>query len=465
MASPTPESPWQDFLASIAITMALVVFNVLWIDKSSIGQRVERATYEALQGRLTSKFTDQNFPAVIVDIGNLTRTEQDEGEPVTPREKLLDLVKALAAYEPSALAIDIDFSPDENNEEGVARRRVYAPDDILFFKACDLLGQDRKDQTGAIRKGTPIFLGVSRTVAEDPDRWLPSVPAGLAVALVKPRDIKRMTGWIRNEAGAESSAENHAEVRPHCSMEGPSLSMALALKQGISPHVRKCYVRLLEAVKVIERTGEERLEPGHYVIEEFLVDFSPVDFLSRPQEQLMVPKGAFNEPQIMAEFVKSWRDRIRGKLVVIGTASKGRAVDYFKVPDRDQPVPGVIVQASAVYTLTNAPLYELTSWFRPLLDIWLSTLVFGTLLGIRLHYRRTGQPIAVHRLQGILIFVGIALIAWAAVLVNATRVLWDDFLLVIAALLLHSYVERLWAWGRTTIPSLILKPPGPGEQG
>lgn len=63
-----------------------------------------------------------------------------------------------------------------------------------------------------------------------------------------------------------------------------------------------------------------------------------------------------------------------------------------------------------------------------------------------------------HRLQAILIALMVFMIVVSAMLVNATRTVWDDFLLVIVALLVHSplerYSERIWEWARATAPGV-----------
>ena len=438
----------------MAFTVILIFINAFVVDNIWIGQKIKRATYDALQGRLGSGFDKQKFPVVIVDIGSLTRKEEDKGEPVTPRETLLDLVKLLAEKQPAAIGIDIDFSPDHG---------VYAPGDLLFFKACDLLRRSKKDAGGAVKnRGTPIFLGVGRTVAEDPDRWLPEAPAGLAAALVKPRDISRMTAWIDKEEPAHVTAAQPSASA--LSQPNLSLSMALAEAQGLSQFPEKWYIRALEKrLHIIEQIGSRSFDLAgeHYSLHAFPVDFSPVDYLSsRRNEALLVLErdDLENSKTLEDRFAREdWLGQIYRKVVLIGNATSGSAVDYFNVPDREEPVPGVFVQASAVYTLTDAPLYEFKCWARLLADFLVSFLIFFALMLARQHY--AGQGLNVDRVRIAAIAVAIVGIVGSALLVRITHVLWDDFLLVIAALLVHSPVERrthkAWVSARVAVPHLL----------
>jgi CHASE2 domain-containing sensor protein len=150
----------RDFLVSMGLALVLAFANAFYFDRSGLGQRIERMTYEMLQGQLSPNFSTSSFPVALVDIGNLARNEVDQGEPVTPRESLIDLILAVADQEPRAIGVDIDFSPDAGG---------YAPNDFLFFKTCEIVNS---------AKGIPVYLGAGRTLAEDPSVWLPGAPTG-----------------------------------------------------------------------------------------------------------------------------------------------------------------------------------------------------------------------------------------------------------------------------------------------
>jgi CHASE2 domain-containing sensor protein len=266
--------------------------------------------------------------------------------------------------------------------------------------------------------------------------------------------MRRLVSWVGEDMAG------------HPVRLGKSMSLALAQAHGESEHNEKWYVQELERLGAIERTRREPLGHG-VVVEEYLVDFSPLSFLLDPANRLVVPKARFNESAGLRNFAEDVRDRLKGKLVLIGYAKQGRAVDYFTVPDREEPVPGVLVQACGVYTLTVAPLFELTGWARVATDILLSLLIFGTVALVRLYFvNERHWTVATHRLEIILISLAILTVAGSALLIHYTRVMWDDFLIVIIVLLFHSPLERFcdhfWPWARVVAPRffryLIFRP-------
>jgi hypothetical protein len=117
----------------------------------------------------------------------------------------------------------------------------------------------------------------------------------------------------------------------------------------------------------------------------------------------------------------------------------------------------VLVQAAAVYTLASAPLYELSSWARPLLDLALSLFVFGVLAIAQVRYRRGDMRLAVDRLRAILIGLAVTVVLFSSLLVHSSRIVWDDFLIVTLMLLAHHRLEessvRLWNWLLDAVPA------------
>jgi hypothetical protein len=121
------------------------------------------------------------------------------------------------------------------------------------------------------------------------------------------------------------------------------------------------------------------------------------------------------------------------------------------VPGRQDPYPGIFLHASAAYTVIKAPLFEVTNRGRVAIDVVFALAVLVAVLSIRLYYSRTQERVATYRLQGLftLLVVVVALLGgvW---FVRFTRVMWDDFLLALAALIFHPSMERFLgaSWGR-----------------
>ena len=423
----------RSLVASIMFTMALIGFNACCLDGTKLGDGIERLTYDLLQGRLTSKLHADELPVVVVDIGNLTRKDEGgPGESVTPRDKLIEILKAIALEHPAAIGLDIDFSPDYG---------AYANGDSLLFAACQLITQG-----SGLQRGIPVFLGAGRTQTDDPDHWLPGAPESLATAIMKPHDIRRMVSWVWKD-------ENPEKRRP-------SMSTALANASGSYLEHPTGLLRFLDRAGIIEGATVTAVKGAGISVEEFLVDYAPLDLLGAPANLLVIPKSAFDDSAILKAFSESWKDRLEGKLVLVGNATTEHAVDYFTVPDHARPVPGVLVQASAVYTLMMAPLYELSVWARPVIDVILSLIVFGTLAAVRWHSARQSEMIlAVHRVRVTLTIAGVLVVMISAMLVHVTRIVWDDFIVVILTLLVHSPLERysegLWHWARKVAPASV----------
>jgi hypothetical protein len=149
---------------------------------------------------------------------------------------------------------------------------------------------------------------------------------------------------------------------------------------------------------------------------------------------------------------------LRDKVALVGDATLGKSSDNFVIPDRQEPFPGIYVHACAAYTLIGAPLYELTGTGRWVIDLLLSLLVFGPVALVRLRYGDgTSQALSARGLESIMRWLAVALaVLGGTVLVRTTRLMWADFMLVAAGLLLHPsaerFAERLGTWMRNTAP-------------
>lgn len=115
-------------------------------------------------------------------------------------------------------------------------------------------------------------------------------------------------------------------------------------------------------------------------------------------------------------------------------------------PGREQRFPGVYLHASAAYTLSRAPLYELKWPGRLAID---ALLALAVLLGVTFVQLilgcLTGREVAAHWLQ--VLFTGLVIAAafvGGVLFVGTTRLMWSDFIMVLLALLLHPLVEHLW---------------------
>jgi hypothetical protein len=392
---------WRDFYLGLLCT-ALLIFGSVFLERQPAGKELLQTAYNLLQMRLApSQSTD--LPVTVVDSSSIRTAFVKRGtdtEEATTRLPLQQLITALTKYQPAAIGIDMDFSPDQYG--------YIMPDDPGFFQFC-------LDET---THGTPIVLGFQRSEGQPPDAWLGSkYYESLAANISIPRrDTWRLPQSI------------HVD-RPIT--DCPTMSKALWQKTTQRPS-REIKRWPSWAFQIFTQHKEEEFDSCN----EYLVDYGALDRLEKTLQPGEIEKPA--DTQALDR-------RIRGKVILIGDANMDMAADLFVVAGRTEPVPGVFVHASGVYTLLHPPLLsELTLAGRVAVDSLLSFLVFGTIAAIRLTYSRTPErEVDTERLQGRLTFLVVCLgLLFGVVLVREVRILWVDFLFVTVALILHPTAHR-----------------------
>jgi len=397
--------------------IAFVLIIKTAVEWTTFGKHLDLMSYNLLQLQLSS----DRVPVTIVDISDLEpqgfNLDGQSGK-ATPREPLRQMIEAIAGQGPKAIGVDVDFSPDEDG--------YIHPRDPEFFQFC----LDMSNQ-----RGVPVFLGIKRTIAKSPADWLGSEKyQGLAANILIPKDSKRMVNVIK--VGDE--------LRPGATADEPKRSKAISVvladaygrEPGNSPgwfqRAHESVISRLQRLKFIESTSEKRLSPG-LSVEDFLVDFSPLESIE--------PLRTIN-PVVLRD--QSQRQRFQDKVVLIGDATLNKATDTFVVPAREQPYPGVFLHACAAYTLIKAPLYEVTGRGRLGIDVLFLLTILLTIISLRLYHQgRTSEEVATHRLQGVFtLVVVLAAIVVGVFFVRVTRVMWDDFLLALAFLVFHPFIER-----------------------
>ena len=396
----------RDLLKGLLFILIVLSIKLL-IERTTFGKHLELMDYGFLQTQLSR----ERAPITIVDISDLAQKDYVvKGQIVraTPREPLQEMIQAIAEQKPKAIGVDIDFSPDEKGHA--------LPREPEFFQFC----LDIHKQTGV-----PVFLGIKRTIGDPAAQWLGDERyEDLAASILVPRDTRRMVSLIRVEE------ETKPEERERRITTIQSMSSRLAVAWGRQPD--RFAQALLLRLGLLERISEKHLDYG-VSPEDFLVDYSALDSIEKV--------SATNAAALRDG---SRRDRIFGKLVLIGDATLGKATDLFPVPGRAQELyPGVFLHASGAYTLIRAPLYELTRSGRLVIDLLLSGVILGALVLIGLFY---GDPQsrerATHRLRGIFtLVVVIVAIVIGVIFVRITRIMWDDFFLALILLVFHPSIE------------------------
>lgn len=422
----------RDLLKGLLV-IALVLAVKLAVERTALGKQLELACYNLLQLQLST----EPAPVTVVDTSDLKPEDYDiDGQvgTATPREPLRKMLAAITEHKPKAIGIDIDLSPDEYG--------YIHPNDPDFFEFC----LDMRRQ-----RGVPIFLGIYRTMGEPPAKWLGDAKyEELAASILIPNDTKRMLSEIKIES----------EQRPGGSAAKSSKAMSVVLsdayRRGLddSPGwLQKVHGSVLEGLHrlgFIEKVSEKPLGSG-LTVADFLVDYSNINSIDTVRTL---------DPVVLRD--RSQRGRFEGKVVLLGASDSAK--DLFPVPGHGNKLyPGVLLHASAVNTLIKAPLYEVTHKGRLYIDLLFALAILVPVILIRLYYRnRHSDEVAHHRLQGLLtIIVVLAAVVVGVMSVRFTRVMWDDFLLAIGAIVFHPSIERhlvnAWGWFRRNAPGAVAR--------
>jgi CHASE2 domain-containing sensor protein len=384
------------FIAIGLVTTLILLSGKLAFERTDSGHRLESYGYEVLQSYLPSFTPRENMPLVVVDVGELGGGR--EGQP-TPLDKLEEIVGAVARQSPRAIAIDMDFSPSEGGG-------WQNSDDPEFLDFC----------LGLRKKGTAVFVGVERGAESLPEEWLglgryKSLAAGMRFQLP---DTNRVVLWVKPAGSPEAL---------------PSISLALAKSYRESlPKPPALPAPMLEEVEGYDHETESR-DGSELTYAKAVVNYSMLEAIE--SASLAASSGGTIEDN-------GWR--FRDKLVIVGLIRN--SIDKIIVPGRSKAVPGVLLQASATYTLAKSPLFEFNGRSRILLDLLLP-LACLAVVGFLRYRNRGNAEYDWHKKERLAVVVTSCLVfVGGIILVRYVGVMWFDFLIVIIALLLHPLVEK-----------------------
>ncbi len=426
------------FYLSLAFALALCVFN-WWIEETDFGKRVLETTYGLLQHYLSLGDTAENSEVVVLDISGI-RMVPSRGfheENITSRAPLLRIVTLLAKSHPgpSAIGLDVDFSPDTR---GFADRG----DGAVLESLLEL----------AHSTGVPIRVGVHQSVALGPDKWLRDPKyMELASCVVVPKPEK----W-QSTRYMPKTLEVTYEGKPpgKCTLMGDALAEAVKAR-------KEAEAKAVPDVPVWKKWFAESSRQrkfGPLRPEEILVDYSPLDFLvPAPQIRAGDAPPKIEVRKQKGDGSETWDDgtadifkKVEKKIVLLGRTID-TTNDTFTVPGRPEtPYAGVYLHACAAYTLLDekrslyVPIYPV----RLFGDAFLSVVIFGIVLWIRWQgwLARYDEFLERHFPEALAVLVAVILILLETRLLRMHRVMWDDFILVTVVLLAHSPIEHVAVW-------------------
>jgi len=377
-------------------TLILLGVKVVF-EQTGPGQRLELYGYEMLQSYLPDFASRVQMPVIVLDIGKL---EGGTDEHPTPRDKLQDILQALVKTNPKAIALDIDFSPKD--EGGWQDDR-----DPDFFNTCLTIKEEQR---------IPIFLGVERSIESPPDAWLgldkyKSLAVGMRFQFP---NTNKVILWTRPPDSKEVI---------------PSLSLALAQTyRETLPAPNYLLAPMLEEINAYP-SRIENLDQSEFTVAKSLVNYSMLEAIESQSLATVSPTSIYEH-----------KENFKDKLVVIGRIRETR--DLIPVIGRDKDIPGVLLQASAVYSLVKFPLYEFTHKARISIDILLP--VFLLIFVALIRYRNRKNNDYNWHLKQWIAFIAVIILVFVGgiILVREAGIIWFDFLIVIIGLLIHPLLEK-----------------------
>jgi CHASE2 domain-containing sensor protein len=399
-----------DFLVGILLT-ALLIGGKYLLEQTRAASFVEESLYNWLQFKL--KPAQERQDIVVVDIRNLGVVNGD----YTSRPQLQQLLQILLRdpdHRPRVIGIDVDFSP---RQQGVP----LTDQDEDFLNFCL---QNR------VLVSNRIFVGINSSLKFGPDAWL-----------ISPRydPLAAYVGRATPEKGTITSANPKVDQSvdvPYMDDQGNKktasiLSLGAALA-GPPPQVKP-------QIRWAVDRGEDVQEDG-ISYRQFWVDFSPIDYI---RDHAVVVSLADGRPTTGS------LTQLANKVVLLGrglgeTEAQGlQATDIFHVPGHAEDYAGVYLHACAIYSLLR-PVFHLTELGRMLMDTVFSIAAFGFIALVRLFYlNRRVDEVNVERLSGVVTWFTLAAVFIVGeLMLNSTRLLWDDYLLVMVALIAHGWIEK-----------------------
>jgi len=408
----------RDLVVGIGIAVLIALVKTI-VEPTLFGRDIDLVGYQYVQRALRLFRGDsdrQPIKVAVLDISELQTAPHEvygANKPITPRDKLTDVVHALLDAHPLAIGIDINFAPYESDD-------FLSPSDKLFFDDCLEIWETH---------GIPVVVGLNWSDAGE-DWRRPET-------LIENRRYHKLLGWIH--------VSNSTRTIPASISDGdwklPSLSWALATQALGASDPRSSGSWFAEPL------SKRRLRSA--TIESFPVDYSPLVQLRKSKHKAIDPVA-----------IRAMRDEFVSKIVLVGNASGAR--DTFLVPPEIEPVAGVYLHACAANTIATSPMYELTHLGRFVIDVAIVIIALVTVLALKWGYSgaksRRGSSVPAARMVAadrvFRFLTAVGLISVCVWLVFYWRVLWSDFLLVGIFIAFHKQIEHVLvrAWGGSAPP-------------
>jgi CHASE2 domain-containing sensor protein len=393
---------WSELRIAAVLAAVLIVMNVL-IEGTPFAEQLRKLAYEQAMNGIS---VSQHPNVVVIDISTPASESSSKsrldlsyvaGKP-TSRADLGTLLDAVVATGPAAVGIDIDFSPTADGYED--------PNDPAFFRK-------------VAAYPVPVRLGIDRSQTGPPEYVLgdPQFRALGASMLVR-ADTSKMYATVQF---------------PEQTTPIPTLAAALA--DAYIAKRKTSVPSWLVPWALVDRY--EVVDSDELTSEQFYLNYRAID---------RIKDESFRATS--TDTVRDEAERLAGKVVLLGDIEN--AEDRFTVPGSNVTEPGVLLHAAAIETLISGPLFVLTRPARILLDVALTTVVLGIVFGLRFYCNgRYAWNVVSFNVLVLASLIGVGF-AWlfGVSLVRWTQFVWDDYLLVCVALVLHVVIdgfrEHVW---------------------
>lgn len=424
---------------SILITGLCMYGNIKFMQQPN-GKRFAYLGYDMIQDARIKYFDNSpvttQLPITVVNISHLPKVSAktvDTGEePARDRNELMKLLNIIAKQKPAAIGVDVDFSKDYH---GQSESGDITPLDTLLFRQCREIDQS----------GIPVYLGIKRSLFLPKKDWLFSDIDGKSIdyndmaasIAVEKLQYRRLPLWTKF---------NDFDI---C----PSLNNRIALAYiNNSPNSDSHYNNVIQFAtgKAKDETDgffTRRFETGAWGGDEkfhtenkdnsskictYLVDYAPLNALINSR----IDYTKNGDPKSL--------NNLKDRIVLIGLGDPNSNEDIKKI-NENLHAPGVYLHACGIATLiSHQPICELTEAGRLVIDSVLSGVSILVIYLLSLHLHRKKKHLITEKLQKhiytlLALLVFIVAIVWSP----AYGLVWDDFLIVVAVLLIHPPLDYM----------------------
>jgi hypothetical protein len=344
---------WAHFLTG-AVTFAIVFFLCRFVDHSVTPPKLW--AYTQLHSAVSALDRTRTPQVTVIDINPIPGPPQKP----TSREHLLQILEALKPLKPATIGIDVDFSPNEEND-------LVTGDDTFFNL---IRGYSKGDNK---QSGIPVFLGVGRRAREEnPSNWLgiPDLPSAKNSDLAAGLPVLAETRLLIPRYMLPEKEETAVAPQGHKESTGSKHEGLITLSYALAREYARYTGKPLPAPNALTShmvQNHSEAKVGGETLAATFVNYSKMEEIRREAILLTSNKKDY------AAILEANKSKIQGRVVILGDLND--ANDTFDgIPGHVGKHPGVLLHAASTYSLIQEPFYEPKEWILITQDIFLTVL-------------------------------------------------------------------------------------------